>query len=335
MANPLESDSPSLLKKIFNIREASVTLIILVVVVVVALFRPAFVSSGNIRAVAMSFAADGIMTCGMVVILVAGCIDLSVGAVMCVSSILTGTLFMQGWNIWLAALVGILLGVLCGTISGGLVSKLGFSPFISTLAMMSLARGASYIITRGSPISAKNLPPAFRFLGAGNIMGVPTLVIIFILFVLVFDFLLRKAKIFRKVFYIGSNEKAAVFSGVNVPRVKQRIFMLSGFLCGVAGVLMLARFSVATPTAGISAELRCISGSVIGGVSLAGGQGTIIGAALGLLLNCLINSAIVMFNVSVYWQDFFTGLILVVAVTFDLLNNKIRARRLAEKYSKL
>lgn len=330
-----ENESQSLFRRIINIREASVTLIIIVVLVAVSLFRPTFISTGNIRAVAMSFAADGIMTCGMVVILVAGCIDLSVGAVMCVSSILTGTLFMQGWNIWLAVIAGILLGTLCGAISGALVSKLGFSPFISTLAMLSLARGASYIITRGSPISAKNLPPAFRFLGAGNIYGVPTMVIIFILFVLVFDFLLRRAEVFRKVFYIGSNEKAAIFSGVNVPKIKQRIFILSGFLCGVAGVLMLARFSVATPTAGVSAELRCISGSVIGGVSLAGGQGTIIGAALGLLLNCLINSAIVMFNVSVYWQDFFTGLILVIAVTFDLLNNKMRARRLAEKYSKI
>lgn len=335
MPSPLDSAPPSFLRRLFNIREASVTIIILAVVVVVSLFKPPFYSAGNIKAVAMSFAADGIMTCGMVVILVGGCIDLSVGAVMCVSSILTGALYMQGWNIWVASVAGILLGSLCGAINGGLVSKLGFSPFISTLAMLSLARGASYIITKGSPISAKNLPPAFRFLGAGNIAGIPTMVVAFALIVVIFDILLRRAEVFRKVFYIGSNEKAAIFSGVNVNRVKQRIFILSGFLAGIAGVLTLARFSVATPTAGVSAELRCISGAVIGGVSLAGGQGTVIGAALGLLLSSLINNAIVMFNVSVYWQDFFTGLILVIAVTFDLLNNKIRARRLAEKYSKI
>lgn len=335
MTTPLDNEKISPLRWLFGFREASVTLIIIVVFVVVSFFRPAFYGPGNLRAVSMSFAADGIMACGMVVILVGGCIDLSVGAVMCVSSIATGALYMQGWNIWIAAAAGILLGTLCGTINGGLVSKLGFSPFISTLAMLSLARGASYILTRGSPISAKNLPASFRFLGAGSIYGIPTMVVIFILFVIVFDFLLRKAEVFRKVFYIGSNEKAAIYSGVNVNRVKQRIFMLSGFLAGVAGVLTLARFAVATPTAGVSAELRCISGSVIGGVSLAGGQGTVVGAALGLLLNCLINSAIVMFNVSVYWQEFFTGLILVVAVTFDMLNNKIRAKRLAEKYSKV
>lgn len=314
------------LMSIFKFREASITLIIIVVSIIITFLNPVFLSRSNLITTAIGLSADGIIVIGMAVVLVSGAFDLSVGAVMALASVTAGGLYLLGINIWLAAGVALLLGIFCGMANGYLIGKVGLNPFITTLAVMGMARGASYILTQGSPLSVGKLPESFKFIGAGRLFGIPSIVIIFIILAIITDFMMRRSEPLRKVFYIGGNEKAAALSGINVSRVKMFIFIMTASLASIAGILTLSRFNVATPTTGVGAELRAISGAVIGGVSLSGGEGTVLGAVLGVMLINIINNALVLLNVSVYWQDFVGGFILLLAVTIDYLGTQRRMR---------
>lgn len=312
----------SLLKRLLAHREATVFLIIIVAVLITGVLEPKFYGVSNMRAVSIGLATDGILAIALTIVLILGGIDLSVGSVMALSCVITGGLFIAGVNIWVAIIAAITAGVGVGLFNGYLISKVGLPPFIVTLGMLSLAKGTAYIFTEGSPLSMGGLPESFRYLGTGSIFNIPVLFIIFILLAFIFDRLMKKSNAFRNVFYVGSNEIAAKLSGINVAKVKIWVYVISSVLATIAGVVSLARFNVATPTLGAMAETRAISAAVIGGTSMTGGVGSIFGAVLGVILLNVINNALVMLNVSVYWQDFVTGAILVLAVTFDYISHK-------------
>ena len=192
-----------------------------------------------------------------------------------------------------------------------MVSKVGLPPFIVTLSMMNLSRGVAYIITTGSPLSVSGyLPDSFRFLATGDVFGIPVLFLIFLLVTC------------RNIYYVGSNENAAKLSGINVDRVKIFVYVVIALLSALAGILSLARFNVATPELSKGAETTAISAAVIGGTSMTGGLGGILGTFLGIFLLKIVDSALVMMNVSVYWQDFVQGAILVIAVTIDYMSHR-------------
>lgn len=310
------------IKKLFAHRESSVFLIIILTVLIVQIIQPKFLSISNIRAVAIGLSTDGLMAIGLTVVLVLGGIDISVGSVSALSCVITGALFLAGVNIWMAVLTALLVGVGVGLFDGFMVSKIGLPPFIVTLGMMSLARGAAYIFTQGSPLSMGGLPASFKFFGDGDILGIPSLFMVFIIIAIVADIMMKKSNLFRNIFYVGSNENAAKLSGLNVSKVKIMVYILSAVLASLAGILSLARFNVATPQLGNMAETRAIAAAVIGGTSMSGGVGSVFGAVLGVVLLNLVNSALVMLNVSVYWQDFVTGAILVLAVTLDYISHR-------------
>ncbi len=314
------------LMSIFRLRETSITLIIIVVSIIITYLNPVFLSRSNLVTTAIGLSADGIIVIGMAIVLASGAFDLSVGGVMGLASVTAGGLYLLGINIWLAVGVALLLGMFCGMINGYFIGKVGLNPFITTLAVMGMTRGTSYILTQGSPLSIGKVPKSFEFIGCGRLFGIPSIVIIFIILAIVTDFMTRRSEPLRKVFYIGGNEKAAVLSGINVPKVKMFIFIMTALFASIAGILTLSRFHVATPTTGIGAELRAIAGAVIGGVSLKGGEGTVLGAVLGIILINIINNALVLLNVSVYWQDFVGGFILLLAVSIDYLSAQRRAR---------
>jgi ribose transport system permease protein len=194
---------------------------------------------------------------------------------------------------------------------------------------MGIARGGSYVLTQGSPISLFGVPESFTFIGQGKVFGLPFTVGVFIIIAAVGDFMVRRSELVRKIFYIGSNEKAAVLSGINTARVKMWVYILVSALASIAGILTIARFGVATPTIGLGADvsMRSISAAVIGGASLSGGEGTIFGAVLGVILLNLINNGLILLNVPVYWQDFVNGVILISVVTADYLSHQKRIRR--------
>ena len=323
-----KSGFAGLLGKVKSFREATVMLTIIGFSVIISLLAPNFFTANNLRTTAIGMSADGIIAIGMTIALVLGGFDLSVGSIMGASSVIAGGLYLAGVNIWVGCLISIIICVGLGTFNGLLIGKVGINPFITTLGMMQMARGIAYVVTTGSPQSLASVPKSFSFIGQQNVLGIPFIVLVFAVLAIVGDLLMRNSSPFRKVFYIGSNEKAAALSGINVSKIKIGVFMLTSFLASISGMLTLSRFGVATPTAGVGTEMRVISAAVIGGASLSGGEGTILGAVLGTILLNLINNALVLLKVSVYWQQLISGLILLTAVTIDHISHN-RKRKLA------
>lgn len=308
--------------KIKGFREATIMLTIVMFSVIISLLAPNFFTVDNLRTTAIGMSADGIIAIGMTVALISGGFDLSVGSIMGVSSVIAGGLYLAGVNIWVGCLIAVLISLLLGLFDGLLIGKVGINPFIITLGMMQMARGVAYVVTTGSPQSLASVPESFSFLGQQGVLGIPFIVLVFIFLAVAGDILMRRSSPFRKVFYIGSNEKAASLSGINVSKTKIGVYMLTAFLASISGLLTLSRFGVATPTAGQGTELRVISAAVIGGASLSGGEGTILGAVLGIILLNLINNSLVLLKVSVYWQQLISGLILIAAVTIDHISHR-------------
>ncbi|OAI91996.1 ABC transporter permease [Rhizobium sp. GHKF11] len=306
-------------------RETGLIVIILALFAVMSFISPYFLTVDNLRAMAMVFAIECIVVVGMTILLISGGIDLSVGSVTALAMVAAGWLFLNGVDPWVAAGLAICLTTLVGMVMGFLTTVIGLHHFIVSLGVMVIARGVCLLATGGRPLGLYSLPPEFKFIGQGVIGGIPLVLIIFMVVVVSFDLLLRRTTAFRKVFYTGSNPKAAAYSGIRVGRVVFATTTLCSMLCGVAGVIYMARFGSAQPSFGIGMELNVIAAAVIGGASLSGGSGTILGAILGAILLSVVSSSLALLNVSVYWQDIIRGSILLAAVLFD--HYLVRRRR--------
>lgn len=307
----------SLIARLSGARETGLVLIILALFLIMSVASEHFLTWPNMRAMAMAFSVEAILVVGMTILLISGGIDLSVGSVTALAMVVAGLLFLAGVNPWVAALIAIALCAGIGAIMGFFVTVVGLHHFIVTLAAMVIARGLCLLGTGGRPLGLYDLPDSFKWIGIGSVGVIPVAIVIFVLVVVVFDFLLRRTTAFRLVYYTGSNEKAAAYSGIRTKRVIFLTTVLCSTLCGVAGVIYMARFGSAQPTFGVGMELNVIAAAVIGGASLSGGKGSILGAILGAVLLSLVSSSLALLNVSVYWQDIIRGSILLAAVTFD------------------
>jgi ribose transport system permease protein len=300
-----------------SFREGTLILIILSVCVIMSFVSPFFMTWPNIKAILLSFSTEGIVVVGMTIILVVGGFDLSVGSVMCLAMVIGGKLFLLGVDPWLASLLGIAICGLIGFMMGIIVTKVGLNFFITTLAFMGIARGLCFVITEGTPLSLFALPKAFKFVGQGSIYGIPFTIFLFGIIVVISDYLMRNSTLMRKVYYTGSNQKAAVFSGIKTHRVTIGTTILCSTLAGIAGIIYMSRFGASIPGFGIGLELTAISAAVIGGASITGGVGTVLGAVLGVALLQTITGSMVLMDVSPYWQDLIRGGILLGAVSVD------------------
>lgn len=310
--------------QVLKMRETGLIAIIAILFIVMSFASPYFLTWDNMRAMAMAFAVEGIVVVGMTVLLISGGIDLSVGSVTALAMVIAGLLFLSGVDPWVASALAIAASAAIGAFMGFFVTKVGLHHFIVSLAVMVIARGLCLLGTGGRPLGLYTLPPEFKFIGQGSIAGVPVVIILFVVFVALSDFVLRRTTLFRKVFYTGSNEKAAAYSGIRTKKVVFLTTTLCSALCGVAGVIYMARFGSAQPTFGVGMELNVIAAAVIGGASLKGGSGTILGAILGTVLLSVVSSSLALLNVSIYWQDIIRGSILLSAVTIDLYFTKRR-----------
>ena len=310
--------------QVLKMRETGLIAIIAILFIVMSFASPYFLTWDNMRAMAMAFAVEGIVVVGMTVLLISGGIDLSVGSVTALAMVIAGLLFLSGVDPWVASALAIAASAAIGAFMGFFVTKIGLHHFIVSLAVMVIARGLCLLGTGGRPLGLYTLPPEFKFIGQGSIAGVPVVIILFVVFVAISDFVLRRTTLFRKVFYTGSNEKAAAYSGIRTKKVVFLTTTLCSALCGVAGVIYMARFGSAQPTFGVGMELNVIAAAVIGGASLKGGSGTILGAILGTVLLSVVSSSLALLNVSIYWQDIIRGSILLSAVTIDLYFTKRR-----------
>jgi ribose transport system permease protein len=279
-----------------------------------------FLSPTNISAMLLGLAVESIVAVGMTILLVSGGFDLSVGSTMALSGAMTAMALVHGVPVPAAVLVGLAVGAGIGEINGLVIALLGINPFIATLAMMSAARGLLLVLTEG--VSITGLPPDFTSIGQSKPLGVQLPIWICLGLVVVFDFLLRRSRFLRQNYYIGGNEKAAFLCGIPVARIKMFNYTLTGLLAAVAGIVSAARFGAASVTAGTQLELKVITAVVIGGASLGGGTGTILGAFLGSCLMALISDAIAILGVDANWNQLVVGLALFTAVLIDTLNRR-------------
>lgn len=310
--------------KALRMRETGLILIILALFIAMSFASPYFLTWTNMRAMAMAFAVEGIVVVGMTILLISGGIDLSVGSVTALAMVIAGLLFLNGMDPWLASAIAIAACTAIGAIMGFFVTRVGLHHFIVSLAVMVIARGLCLLGTGGRPLGLYELPESFKFIGQGSIGVIPIVLVIFVVVVVAFDFMLRRTTLFRKVFYTGSNPKAAAYSGIQTRQVVFATTTLCSALCGIAGIIYMARFGSAQPTFGMGMELNVIAAAVIGGASLSGGTGTIFGAILGTILLSVVSSSLALLDVSVYWQDIIRGSILLTAVTIDHYLNKRR-----------
>ncbi len=307
----------SIFDRIKNFKEINLIVIILFICVIMSFASPYFLTWDNIEAILLSFTTNGIVVIGMTLILIVGGIDVSVGYTMCLAMCVSGKLFLLGWSPWVASLIGLAATSLVGLSIGFFVTKVKLGHLITTLAMLGILRGLCLIITKGTPLSLYKLPVNFKFLGVGKIFNIPFVIIVFFVVVIICDFMFRRSTVVRKVFFVGSNEKAALFSGISVNKVKIAVSVVCSSLAGFAGIIYMARFTSATPTFGQGLEMTAISAAVIGGASLTGGKGTVLGAVLGITLLQLVTSSMILLNINPYWQTFIIGMILLTSISLD------------------
>lgn len=318
----------SLAKRVMAHREATLVLMILAMFLVIPFFKPTFATSQNVIATLMSVAIKGIIGISITMVLITGGLDLSVGALVAMVCAVFGKVYLMTMNIWVAAFAALLVGLAGGMVNGLLVTRCKLSAFIATLATMGIYRGVTYVLTKGTPIKLTTLPQRYKDFGSGKIMGViPYVVVLFIVLTLIAHILMKKSKVLRLNVYTGSNEKAARFSGINTHRVTFLTYLVIGLFCWLAALLSVGRFMTASPTYGTGWETELIAAAVIGGATLTGGEGSIIGTALGLILLGFVNSAIVIFGVSVYWQDLISNAILLLAVLLDVIVETRKRRK--------
>ncbi len=260
----------------------------------------------------------------MVNLLISGGLDLSVGSTLAFTGVVTGLALNAGVPVVISILLGLLAALGVGLVNGLLVAKMKINPFIVTLGTNMAVRGLLLVIAQGRAVL--NLPSEFTIIGQGRLFGIQYPIYVMLALVLIGDFLLRNTRFFRQNYYIGSNEKAARLSGINVDWVKIINYCIVALLAGIAGLMITARFGSASVTVGSGTELRVITATIIGGASLSGGEGSVLGAFLGALFMGVLANALNLLGVDVYWQNLITGLILIGAVVIDVVNERRKNR---------
>jgi ribose transport system permease protein len=302
---------------------AFVSLIVILIFFTIA--TPYFFTVSNLVGILMAATVTGILALGTTFVIVAGGIDLSIGTGMILCGVMTGVfLTYWGWPVWLGVLAAVLFGGLIGFINGFNVSVLKLPPFIATLGMMLVAAGLSLVISGTKPIYFKEHPDFQLLMNYSVIPGMrfPLGVLIFMVLTLIAAVILAKTIIGRYAFSIGSNEAATALSGVNVVKWKITIYSMAGLFVGLAGVLAASRLSSAQPVGGQGLELEAIAAVVIGGTSLQGGKGSIVGTVVGSLIVAVLTNGLRVTAVPQEWQSVAVGCVILVAVYVDMLRRK-------------
>ena len=321
-----EGEDMNIIKKLNSQREFMIFIIVIGVFVIMTFASPYFLNSGNLLALLLGLSVETIIAVAMTNLMVSGGFDMSVGSIVAFAGASSALLVVNNTPVLIAVIAGVIIGALIGLFNGIIISVIGINPFVTTLASLSLFRGLTLIITKGNNVSGLSVP--FKALGQAQFLGIQMPIWYAVILVIVCDILLRKSRFFRQNYYIGGNEKAARLSGISVNKIKILNYVLTGALAGFAGVVMTARLGSASVTAGTGLELKVITAVIIGGASLQGGEGTVVGAFLGSLLMALITNALTLLGVDVYWQTFVIGAVLLIAVLIDRID-KIRKEKQA------
>jgi ribose transport system permease protein len=321
-----EQAQPGRMRRFFSARETGVFIALLLMCIFLSFTSPNFLNVKNLLNVGRQVSLLGIMAVGMTFVLICREVDLSVGSIYALVGLSVGILLTMEINLWLALLLGLALGALVGFINGWLSTYGQLPSFITTLGMLSAVRGVALLITNGEPVTInesfgipKNVVEQFYFLGQGQLFGVIPMQLVFFLIVLALSYILLAKTVFGfEVYAVGGNEKAARVSGIIPQRIKILSFMLMGVLAGLSGILALAFLpSGQAGRTGLGLELDVIAATIIGGASLAGGEGTMLGTLIGVLIMGVLRNGLVLLGISPFWQTTIIGLVIILAVGVD------------------
>lgn len=317
---------------------------LIVLIIIFALLSDVFLTPTNLVMMTRHVAYNAILALGMLLVIITGGIDLSVGSTVGLSGVVAG-LLLQGWElslfdvtaypaVWVVVVIALAVGALVGGLNGLLVTRFNVAPFIATLGTMYIARGAALLISNGSTFPRLQGDPelgntGFSFLGLGRPLGIPTAIWVMVIFAILIAILVTRTPFGRWLYATGGNERAAQLSGVPVRSVKVRVYIISGVCAAMAGLIIASELTSAAPQTGQMFELNAIAAVVIGGASLAGGRGTVKGALIGAFVIGFLSDGLVLVGVSSFWQTVIKGLVIVLAVILDQAQERLKKARAA------
>jgi ribose transport system permease protein len=294
---------------------------LIVLFVALSIASPYFLTANNLASVARQTAVFNTMALGMTIVIISGGIDLSVGSILGLSGLIGTMALERGYPIGIGVLIGVAAGTLCGFANGLMVTRLRIPPFVVTLGTLGIFRGLALIISNGLPVH--KIPAGFSFLGEGNLAGVPFVVWMLVICAVAVHVVLEHTRLGRYAFAIGSNRVASVYAGIPVSFHVTSVYAIGGALTGLAGMIEASRLMTGQPTAGQGYELQAIAAVVIGGGSLNGGEGSVVGTLIGAFIMGLLSNGADLLNISNYWQQVIIGAVIILAVTLD----EVRKRR--------
>lgn len=314
------------ISQVFNNSMGSVIIALVILVVVLSLCAPNFLSAKNILSVMQQVAYIAIMAAGMSFLIISGNIDLSVAATLAITAAFTGEMFVnQGMPAWLAIVLSLVIGVLCGAINSFFISMFNLAPIIVTLAFMEVYRGAASVFTGG--FTSLGMPAFTRWIGQGKLFGaVPVCIVVMLLIYIVSWFVLSKTRFGLNLYAMGGNINAAQLSGINIQRTRMYAYMINGLLATVAGIVLSGRMNSSSSSLADGIEMDCIAAAVIGGVSMTGGEGNIWGGLFGSLLMGVLKNGMNQLSINSFWQKIILGIVLLVAIVLDSVRNSARKR---------
>lgn len=290
---------------------------LILLIIVVSILNPSLLDLSNLLNLLRQISINGLIAFGMTFIILTGGIDLSVGSILALSSAFIALMITSGVDPIIALIIGVLIGFVLGAVNGLLVTKGNMAPFIATLATMTIFRGLTLVITDGNPITNLGDSYLFQLFGKGYFIGIPvpavTMIIVFVILLII----LQKTTFGRHTYAIGGNEVAAKISGIKVNKIKILIYGISGLMSALAGGILTSRLNSAQPTAGTSYELDAIAAVVLGGTSLTGGKGRIVGTLIGVLIIGVLNNGLNLLGVSSFYQQVVKGVVILIAVLID------------------
>lgn len=304
-------------------RELAVLAAILILVLVFTVLDKSYFTISNLIDIIELATINSLIAIGITFTIITGGIDLSVGSIFAIVIVTVGHLCVSQVNPVLAIISGALLGIFMGIVNGVLITKMHLQPFIATLGTMSVYRGVAYVVTGGWPIIG--IPNSYRYIFISNFSEIPSSVIVMLIFAFITHIILKKLRIGNYLFAIGGNEEAAKLSGVNVNITKITAYAMCGLGSALAGMIMLANLGTAEPATGQGYELEAIAASAIGGASLSGGKGSIVGTLLGAILLASLKIGLIVIGVDTFYQFIVTGAIIVIAAYFETIQKKLSA----------
>ncbi|MBB3302713.1 ribose transport system permease protein [Rhizobium sp. BK077] len=299
----------------FSVRDAGTLIGLIAIVVIFGLLAPDFLSQRNLLNILQQSSINACLALGMTLVIISGGIDLSVGPTAAISAVITATMLVAGVPVPLAILAGLAIGAICGLVNGVLVAYAGLQPFIVTLGTLSTYRAIALIYTGGNPVLG--VPAGFRSLFNGSLLGLPIPVIMVAVVALLAWVLLKKTPLGEYLLAVGGNEEAAYVAGVPIAIAKITAYVISGVLAALASMILVGRLGAAEPILGNLWELDAIAAAAIGGASLMGGKGSVIGTILGAIILGAMRNGLTLMNVQAFYQLLATGLIILVAMMID------------------